>query len=94
MVLCLFVHWGCVVECTLPACCVTQYSDIQYRKLLKHVLHSSRREAELLCTEAIVLVRWQTPNQTMSQAKHSLNSPPAANGTGWERLRPFSPHGL
>lgn len=47
-----------------------------------------RGEAGPLCTEAIVFVHWQTAHQTMSHAKHSLNSPPAANGMAWERLKP------
>lgn len=63
-------------------------SDIPYQKLLRHVLHSSRAGAALLCTETIVFIHWQTPNQTMSHAKHSWDFPPAANSTGWEMLLP------
>lgn len=59
---------------------------LRYRKPLKHFLHSGRAGAGLLCTEAIVFVHWQTLSQTVSHAKHSRDSPPAANSLGWERL--------
>lgn len=81
----LFVPQLQVLQCsTSSARRPTQHSHAQNRKPLKRVLNSSRREVRPLCTQAIVFVRWQTPNQTMSHAKHSLNCPPAAN-MGWER---------
>lgn len=47
--------------------------------------------AALLCTETIVFIHWQRPNQTMSHAKHSKGSPPAANSMGWKMLLPNHP---
>jgi len=72
---------------------VTQYSDTQYRKLLKNVLHSSGREAGLLCTEAIVSAGRQQ-NQTVSHAQRSLSSPSSSSQRGLREVTACSPRSL
>lgn len=75
-----------VLGCGVHLVCSQSNTILRYTvsETVKACFAFQQERAGLLCTEAIVFVHWQTPNQTMSHAKHSLSSPPTSNSTGWE----------